>query len=162
MLYIRFDIFWSISTRNAFFYTGTKNHRNVKSLHRRIAFIYSISFSLGFYGSFEGIFAYPFENSRNVIYPGKIQSVPLSISEYSGSRTKDIKMKQFNLTNCTDQDEKAGSGQYQKGALACSYFLNPLLLIEMLPVIELGFLLKFHSTSIGLFQEFVIYPMFRD
>lgn len=88
-------------------------------------------FFLGFYGSFEGIFAYPFENSRNVIYPGKIQSVSLSISGYSGSRTKDIKMKQFNLTNWTDQDERAGSRQYQKGALACSYFLNALLLIEI-------------------------------
>lgn len=68
-------------------------------------------FSLGFYGSFEGIFAYPFENSRNVIYPDKIQYVSLSISGYSGSRRKDIKMKQINLTNCTDQDEKAASGQ---------------------------------------------------
>lgn len=30
-------------------------------------------FSLGFYGSFEGTFAYPFENSQNVIYPDKFQ-----------------------------------------------------------------------------------------
>lgn len=69
----------------------------------------------------------------------------MSISGYSGSRTKDIKMKQFNLTNWTDQDERAEREQYRKGAMACYYFQNPLLLIEMPRVIALGFLVKFHS-----------------